>query len=61
MFKAYEKNGDKYSLIPTKYACDKFKELNAKFDPWNGSTCSDSQYERMLKKLAESGDLYIEI
>jgi hypothetical protein len=61
MFKAYKKEGDKYFLVPTKYACSKFKELSAKFDPWNGSTCSDSQYERIIKSLAEAGDLYIEI
>jgi hypothetical protein len=35
LFEAYKKEENKYSLIPTKFACDKFKELSAKFDPWN--------------------------
>lgn len=61
MFKAYKKEGDKYSLTPTKYACDKFKELTSKFDLINGSKCSESQYESMIKLLAENGELYIEI
>jgi hypothetical protein len=54
MFRAYEKNGNRYSLVPTKEACNKFKKLNAPFDPFNGSTCSDSQYKDMLKKLVEA-------
>jgi len=61
MFKAYKKEGNKYYLVPTKYACDKYKEVMVKFDPWNGSSCSDSQYEKMLKSLADSWNLYIEL
>ena len=61
MFKAYKKEWNKYFLIPSKYACDKYKELSVKFDPFNGSECSDSQYESMLEELAEIWDLYIEI
>jgi hypothetical protein len=61
MFRAYKKEGYKYFLVPTKYACNKLKELSARFDPWNGSTCSDSQYEKIIKALAKTGDLYIEI
>jgi len=35
LFEAYKKEENRYSLIPTKYACDEFKRLSAKFDPWN--------------------------
>lgn len=61
MFKAYDKVWDKYLLVPTKYACEKFKELNYKLNPWMSSECSDSQYESMLEGLAESWELYIEL
>ena len=61
IFRAYKKEWDRYSLVPSKYACDKFKELSAKFDPFNGSNCSESQYENMIKSLADNGDLYLEV
>ncbi len=61
MFKAYKKDWNKYFLTPTKYACDKYKEILNKFDPWNWNTCSNSQYENMLEELANAWDLYIEI
>lgn len=60
MFEAYKKDGEKYLIKPTKYACDKMKELSNKFDPFYGSsTCSQWQYENMLKDLAEIWYLYI--
>lgn len=61
LFKAYSKDWDKYYLTPTKYACDKYKEIISKFDPWNWNSCSDSQYEKMLEELAKVWDLYIEL
>ena len=61
MFEAYKKENNKYFLVPTKYACDKYKELAEKFDPWNGSSCSDSQYDSMIEELIKFWDLYIEI
>ncbi len=61
MFKAYKKDGNKYLLAPTKYSCDKIKEMSARFDPWGGSKCSESQYEDMLKALANNWELYMEM
>jgi hypothetical protein len=41
MFEAYKKDGEKYLIKPTKYACDKMKEISNKFDPFYGSSsCS---------------------
>jgi hypothetical protein len=53
MFEVSGKERNKYYLIPTKYACDKAKELMNKFDPFNGKKCSQSQYEDMIEELAE--------
>ncbi len=61
MFEAYKKDWDKYLLKPTKYACDTAKELANKFDPFNGSKCTDGQYKDMLNDLAEVWYLYITI
>ncbi len=54
LFKAYKKEGNKYYIIPTKYACDTAKELLNKFDPFNGSSCTQGQYEDMLADIADS-------
>ncbi|MDD3646686.1 MAG: hypothetical protein PHH06_04760 [Candidatus Gracilibacteria bacterium] len=59
IFEAYKKQGDKYLLKPTKYACDKFKELANRFDPFYGKSCSNSQYEDLLKEYIKYGDTYI--
>lgn len=59
MFEAYKKDGEKYYLKPTKYACDKVKETLNKFDPFNWSSCSEGQYENMLEDLAEVWEIYI--
>ena len=62
MFKAYKKIGNKYYLIPTKYACDSMKELSGKFDPFNANnSCSESQYNNMLKDLTETWEIYLEL
>ncbi len=61
MFKPYKKEGDRYYLIPTKYACDTMKELLQRFDPFGGKTCTESQYNNVLETLAERWEIYIEI
>jgi hypothetical protein len=61
MFRAYKKDWDKYYLVPTKYACDKTKELLNKFDPFNPSSCTDSQYKSMINNLAEVWEIYMKI
>ena len=58
MFEAYKKDGDKYLLKPTKYACDTFKKLGNTFDPFNGSTCSEGQYKNMLEDMAQAGMVF---
>lgn len=59
MFEAYKKDWDKYLLKPTKYACDKFKELANKFDPFYWKSCSQWQYEDLLKEFVKVWDTYI--
>ena len=62
LFKAYKKVWEKYYLIPTKYACDTAKELAEKFDPFNGSDCTQGQYDSMLEDLADTKmEFYIEL
>jgi uncharacterized coiled-coil protein SlyX len=61
LFKAYKKEWNRYYLVPTKYACNKVKEISVKFDPFNGSTCSESQYSDILKELNKNWKIYLEI
>ena len=61
MFYVYKKDGDKYYLIPTKYACDKTKELLNTFDPFNWTSCSKNQYENMVDDLLKAWNIYITI
>lgn len=58
MFSPYKKDWSKYYIIPTKYACDKIKELSNAFDPFNPKTCSDSQYDDMIKDVMNSWIVY---
>ncbi len=58
---AYKKEWNRYYLKPTKYACDKMKELSNRFDPINPSYCSDSQYKNVLKDLSELWTFYAEL
>ncbi len=51
MLKPYKKEGNRYYLMPTKYACDKMKELTYRFDPFGWTTCTESQYNRVLEEL----------
>lgn len=61
MFEAYKKEGEKYYIKPTKYACDKMKEYANKFDPFYGKDCSETQYKDMLKDLSKTWNLYLTI
>jgi len=49
MFEAYDKVDGKFLLQPTKEFCSFAKATLAIFDPFNGDTCSDRQYENMLE------------
>ena len=61
-FKAYKKDGERYFLIPTKYACDTIKYLMNKFDPLNWKKCSEWQYEDLLIEMTKlNWELYIEL
>ncbi len=59
LLEVYKKEKNKYYLKPTKYACNKFKELANKFDPINWTTCSTSQYNDLVKKLEKNWKLYL--
>lgn len=59
MLEAYKKEWNKYYVKPTKYACDTFKEIAKKFDPFNWSKCSNSQYNKMLEDLSNSWEFYM--
>ncbi|MDD3793190.1 MAG: hypothetical protein PHI37_00045 [Candidatus Gracilibacteria bacterium] len=59
LFEAYKKEGNKYYIKPTKYSCDKIKELESRFDPLYGKECSDSQYKDMLKDFNDLGIIYL--
>jgi len=61
LLKAYKKENNKYYLVPTKFACDTFKKLNNSFDPINWKTCSNSQYNDLLKNFIKIWDLYLEL
>jgi len=62
LFRAYKKQGERYYLIPTKYACDTAKQLARKFDPFNGKDCTQGQYEDMIEDIADSKvEIYIEL
>ncbi len=54
LFKAYKKEWNKFYLIPSKYGCDTAKTLAQKFDPFNGSNCTQGQYDDLLKDIADS-------
>ena len=61
-FRGYKKINNRYYMVPTKYACDILKEYVNKFDPFNGSDCSDRQYKNLLSDMADLWiQLYIEI
>jgi hypothetical protein len=51
MFTAYKKDGEIYSIIPTKYACDSMKVLMNKFDPFSPDTCTESQYNELIEDI----------
>ncbi len=60
LFTAYKKEWDKYILKPTKYACDKTKELKWVFDPFYANDkCSESQYQDVLKSFNEMWEIYL--
>ena len=58
---AYNKTWNKYYLKPTKYACDKIKEISNKFDPVYWKTCSESQYNDLLKEINTYWNLYLTV
>lgn len=61
LFTAYKKEWSKFYLIPSKYGCDTAKTLSKKFDPFNGNTCTDSQYQNLLSDIADSkAEFYID-
>ncbi len=59
MLEAYKKEWNKYYIKPTKYACDTIKEVSNKFDPFNWSSCTTSQYNKMLEDLSSAWEFYM--
>lgn len=59
MLKPYKKDWDKYILVPTKKACDTIKYINYKMSHYWSYTCSDEDYNNMLKKSIIGGNIYI--
>lgn len=59
--KAYKKEGNTYSLIPTQYACKTIKENMSKIYSYIGSDCNNSQYEELLTEFIKAGSLQLEI
>ena len=61
LFTAYKKVWTKYYLVPSKYGCDTAKTLAKKFDPFNWSNCTESQYQNLLSDIADTkAEFYID-
>lgn len=57
LLRAYAKRGDKYILVPTKYACDQGKILTRKFNYFYvPGKCSDAQYHSILEGFTGEHD-----
>ncbi len=52
LFEAYAMKSDSYLIRPTKEFCSLIKQTLAIFDPFSPSSCSDSQYKKMLKDFS---------
>lgn len=63
LFQAYQKSGDKYLLIPTKFACDTYFELDKKLNFYNSwytpKTCSQTVYKSFIKEFLSIGQIYL--
>lgn len=63
LLQAYKKSWDKFLLVPTKYACEKYFELEKSLSFMNAwytpTTCSDTVYKTFLAKFIKSWELYI--
>lgn len=63
LLQTYKKSGDKYFLVPTKYACDSYFELEQKFNfsnRWyNPKTCSETTYKSFVKEFIKDWELYL--
>lgn len=63
MLKAYKKEGNKYYLIPTKYACDTYYKvqneiwkLNSWYEP---NSCTDLVYSKLVYDFTKFNNLYL--
>lgn len=61
LFTSYKKIDDTHYIIPTKYACDSIKSLSGVFDPFAGKTCSESQYDDLLKNFLAIWELTLKV
>lgn len=63
LLESYGKNGNKYLLQPTKYACDKYFELNnnaiALYGFYQPSSCTDMVYNSLVEEFKEIGQVFV--
>jgi len=59
LLKPYKKEWNKYYLLPTKKACDTMKYISSKVEWYGSSSCSDSDYNFLVKEIISSWDLYL--
>lgn len=63
LFTPYKKSGDKYLLVPSKYACDTYFELDKKFNfsnPWyTPQTCTQWAYQKFVEKFTQDVEIYL--
>lgn len=62
LLSVYKKSWDKYILIPTKYACDSYFEVDKKLNFSNAwytpKTCTEMVYKSFLKEFTKDWELY---
>lgn len=62
-FTTYKKVGNKYLLVPTKFACDTFFEVDQKLNMskswYTPQTCTEAVYKKVVSEFTKEGELYI--
>ncbi len=59
MFKPYKKVWDKYLILPTKEACNTIKWIEYKINKRWSWSCSDNEYNNLLKEILKNWNIYI--
>lgn len=61
LLKAYKKEGNTYSLVPTKFACQTAKENLYKIYSFIEKDCSEDQYKELLEEFVSAWEFTLEI